>query len=494
MISLKQGVLLLLALLPLPSQLYAAQPSFDIDVKDLDRGTPAPSKASRPSPAAAPAPFGIDVKELDRKAPVEAPKAEKKKAKKSQAPVAASRTVKHKEAGSEPGYTRYTVKPGDHIFKILVGRFGMSNETAERLIPEIIRVNDIPNIKALTVGRTLLIPSGGKQEHVTKSAQRGKARHKMEEGSDTAARHAATAQHAAPGAATSPAPAPVAHFQAAPPRAPEITPLAPPATAATATAAPSQAATNPKTPTPTAAKTEIPPPPVPASSATMAAAKAPVVTGRILKAPVAPESKAAPSVAAAPRPQAPALAAPSAPVAAAPSSEISAKATAPAAPPVPPVNTWLCSVTEKDPAKIVDAVMNALSLRWSRNRIIQSDEGASNAYSIRVDRYFELGGMRYIVSIGENDPYNYTLLRLLEGAGYRVLMISSGDDFQAIGGKLLRRVGVAPDFGKHLIQGDQQNNGFLVQPDDAAGRRVVITSEIVNPKLKWIMPQGCSVR
>jgi hypothetical protein len=480
MISLKQGVLLLLTLLPLPSQLYAAQPSFDIDVKDLDRGTPAaPTKASRPSPAAAPAPFGIDVKELDRKAPVEAPKAEKKKAKKAQsAPVAASKPVKvHREAGSEAGYTRYTVKPGDHIFKILVGRFGMSNETAERLIPEIIRVNDIPNIKALTVGRTLLIPSGGKQEHVAKSAQRGKARHKMEEASEAAAQHPATAKHAAPVAATTQAPAPVVHVQAFPPRAPEITPSAPAAIAAAppvaAAAAPAQAATNPKAATPTVAKSEIPPPPAVKSAAPTAAAKAPTVT--IPKAPAALEPKAASS------------------------REISAQATAPAAaatavPPVPPVNTWLCSVTEKDPAKIVDAVMNALSLRWSRNRIIQSDEGASNAYSIRVDRYFELGGLRYIVSIGENDPYNYTLLRLLEGSGYRVLMISSGDDFQAIGGKLLRRVGVAPDFGKHLIQGDQQNTGFLVQPDDAAGRRVVITSEIVNPKLKWIMPQGCSIR
>jgi hypothetical protein len=151
-------------------------------------------------------------------------------------------------------------------------------------------------------------------------------------------------------------------------------------------------------------------------------------------------------------------------------------------------------VTEKDPARIVDAVMNALSLHWSRNRIIQSGEGASNAFSIRVDRYFELKGVRYIVSIGESDPYSYTLLRLLESAGYRVLMIDSDDDFQAVGEKLLRLVGVEPDFGKHLIQGGKESTGFLVQQDDAEGRQVVITSEAVNPKLKWTMPAGCGVR
>ena len=138
--------------------------------------------------------------------------------------------------------------------------------------------------------------------------------------------------------------------------------------------------------------------------------------------------------------------------------------------------------------------MNALSLRWSKNRIIQSDEGAQNAFSIRVDRYFELKGVRYIVSIGESDPYTYTLIRLLEGAGYRTLMINSGDNFKAVGEKLLRFVGLDPDFGMHAIQGGTQSTGFLLQPDDAEGRQVLISSEPANPKLRWVLPAGCGAR
>ena len=173
---------------------------------------------------------------------------------------------------------------------------------------------------------------------------------------------------------------------------------------------------------------------------------------------------------------------------------MAAPAKAAAAPEVPAANTWICSVTEKDPAKIVDAVMNALSLHWSKNRIIHSDEGAPNAFSFRVDRYFERNGARFIVSIGENDPYSYTLLRLLEGAGYRSLMINLDDDFNAVGEKMLRFLGLAPDFGRHVIQGGMESTGFLVQQDDAEGRRVVITSEPGNPKLKWTMPAGCGTR
>jgi hypothetical protein len=427
--SFKQGgTLLLLALLALPAQLPAAQSPFDIDLKELDRENPAqpPKAAQKRTP-----------RKTKREAPVPAP--------------AKSGKVQHKaaatagEAESDSGYIRYTVKPGDHIFKILVARLGMSNEAAERLIPEIIRVNKISNIKTLTVGRTLLIPDKGRQEHLAKSSQPGRARHKREREAEVAS-----------------VPVPVAAPQA---------PVVPaPGAKAPVPAPPSVAATKPVTPKVTAPNTATPAPTV--STAARPQAGTP--------APAAPATGTAAAKAAASAVEAHAASASSGVV--------------PAAPPVALVNTWICSVTEKDPARIVDAVMNALSLPWSKNRIIQSADGAPNAYSIRVDRYFELDGVRTIVSIGESDPYSYTLLRLLESAGYRVLTINAGDDFKVIGDKMLRAVGVAPEFGRYLITGGKESPGFLVQEEDAAGRRVLITNEAVNSKMKWTMPAGCGIR
>jgi hypothetical protein len=447
MISSKQGgTLLLLALLTLPSQLIAA-----------------------------PSPFDIDVKELDQKSAPVAPKAEKKSAKKKAAPAAAApKSAKaHKAAGDEnqSGYLRYTVRPGDHIFKILVGHFGMSNETAEKLIPEIIRVNNISNMKTLTVGRTLLIPVAGHQEHAARAGKRSKGRARKEEGSDIAA------------------------VPAAAPRAPETAPPAPLASAP-ASKAPGSAAAVPPAPAlnaPASAAPVLPvPAPKPAAPAAPGAAAAPVVpkptattAARPMTTPVPPAVSA---LAPTPAPKAaPTVPAPAAPV-------VAPAAPVPAIPVVPQVSAWICSVSEQDPTRIVDSVMNALALHWSRNRIIQSEEGAANAYSIRVDRYFELNGTRYIVSIGENDPYSYTLLRLLEGAGYRVLMIGAGDDFKAVVEKLLRFVGLAPDFGIHVLQGGKPSSGFLVQQDGPEGRKVLITSEAVLPKQKWALPAGCGSR
>jgi hypothetical protein len=422
--SLKQGgTLLLLALLSLPAQLLAAQSPFDIDLKELDRENPAVSPKAEKKKI---------VKKPKKEAPVAAP------AKSAKVPKAAAPAG---EPESEPGYIRYTVKPGDHIFKILVARLGLSNEVAERLIPEIIRVNKITNIKKLTVGRTLLIPDKARQEHLAKSAQPARTRHRREREAEVNA--APLAPATVPAVPTQPEPK-AAHAAAAP-------------AVTTAAKAPAPVPVAPQPPVPKAATPSAAPAPAPATPAGSSEAK-PLQGGTAASAGSPP-------------------------------------AVAPAAPSVPLlVNTWVCSVTEKEPGRIVDAVMNALSLPWSKNRIIQSADGAPNAFSIRVDRYFELNGVRTIVSIGESDPYSYTLLRLLESAGYRVLMINAGDDFKAVVEKMLRLAGVVPDFGKYLIPGGKESSGFLVQQENAAGRRVVITNEAVNPKLKWTMPAGCGTR
>jgi len=389
MISFKiGGTLFLLTLLPLPSTLLAAQSPFEIELKELEREKPAAS-----------------------------PRVAKKKLRKTKkaSPVAgAARSGKpHKSPVGNAEYIRYAVKPGDHIFKILVTRFGMSNEAAERLIPEILRLNNIADIKNLKVGRVLLIPGRGWREREARSAQQGGAPLKGKDGSQPAALPATAAGLEGHGAESP---------RVEPPREPGKTPAA-----------------------------LVAPPPISRGPAVPSAAAVP-----------APVTVAPPTIS--------------------------------AAPVVPPANTWICSVTEKGPARIVDAVLNALSLSWLRNRIIQSDEGAANTFSIMVDRYFELKGVRYIVSIGESDPYTYTLIRLLEGAGYRVLMIGSGDDFKVVSEKLLRLVGLVPDFGKHVLQGGVESTGFLVRQDGAGGRAVVITSEAADPKLKWNLPAGCGAR
>lgn len=385
-----KGVLLL-ALLSLPYQLHAAPPQYEIDLKELDRQKPAP--APKPAKKEAPAP---------RRAPA-------KKEARGETPRSAQGAPPSSASGE---YVRYTVKPGDHIFKILMLNFGMSNDAAERLIPEIVRINNISNIKALTVGRTLLIPTQGKQaasgRHARKERYKGKSR--------TAVHEARRSEEKAPAAPSSPAP----QAPEAAPRAPEPTP-----------------APRPAEPAPAAAAAKTLPAP---------AVKAP--------APAAP-------------------------------------AAVPAPPAVPQATTWVCPAAKQNTAAIVDSLLNAISASWSKSKIIHSGSGAPTTFSIRVDRYFEYKGARYIISIGENDPYNYTLIRLLEAAGYRVLMLSGGEEFKTTSDKLFKLVGVDSAFGSYPLPGGNQATGYLLQQEDAGGRRVLLTEGAPPPGHKWVLPLGC---
>ncbi|MBJ6798967.1 LysM peptidoglycan-binding domain-containing protein [Geomonas propionica] len=444
---------LLLALLLIPARLLAAPPEFQIDIKELDRQKPAaPKSVQKP-----------------------APKQHKQAPKKKEPEAKAPQETKKEHAAPAGEHVRYTIKPGDHIFKILVGHFGMSNEAAERLVPQIIELNGIKNIKSLEVGRTLLIPAAALHGGEAKTAKKEKGRTHPEGPAAKAkggeapreGREAKSAPLQAPKA-----PEPTAEAPRAPEPAPEA-PRAPEPAAPVLAPAPA-----PKTvPVPVPIQKEpVPAVPQPAPVPKPAPAPAPQP---------APATKAEPAPATAPAPVPKPVSPPATP---------SKAATPAAAPATPQAPTWVCSVSRHDAGSVVDSVLNAISATWSRNKIIQSAAGAATPFSIRVDRYFEYKGKRYIVSIGENDPYNYTLIRILETAGYRVLMLTGKEDFKAVTEKLFALVGIAPAFGPHALPEGTHATGFLVQQDDAAGKRVLITDTAPPLGHKWLMPAGCGAK
>lgn len=413
MIGLKYGRnLLLLMLLTLPFPLYAAPASFDLDIRDLERQEPS-AKAK----------------------PEKKPQHPKK-------PAAASQPRQDATASENPDQLRYTVQPGDHIFKILMVRFGMSNEAAERLIPEIARINNIADIRRLSVGQIIVIPGKAEREQVA-NRNRGEQT-RSRETSAKAAEH----QDKSPAAESKGA---VAAREPLPPaRKPVPVPRAAGKSAHRKTAVSAQEAASP-----------LPPAAPPATPAPARAALTPAPTAALEPAP--------------------------APAPAAHVAGLSAQS--PSAAAIPVAVTWICSATEHDTAKILDSTLNALSVTWYKNRIVQSE--APVAFSIRVDRYFEYRNERYIVSIGESDPYNYTLIRLLEGAGYRVLRLGGKEDFETVNRKLLSKIGVVPEYGRHVLSEGRTATGFLIQQEDAGGRRVVVSAEPAAPQQKWALPHGC---
>lgn len=131
-------------------------------------------------------------------------------------------------------------------------------------------------------------------------------------------------------------------------------------------------------------------------------------------------------------------------------------------------------ISAKKQPEMIDSILSAFSVSSERDRRVNIFE-ADNlgiSMSVKAERYFERGGHRYVVSSFDGDPINYTLFRLLETKGYNVVIIEAQDNFRRISEKIISRMKIKGDFAQHnLLQGGSENyslqmSGFKL--DDAA--------------------------
>lgn len=113
---------------------WCAEQSFELDLSELEKKAPAAEKTPRNT--------GRQVKKKVKKAA----------GKKYAAPAPPTAEDLRGE------FVNYTIRPRDHIYKALTTRFGLTSERAEALIPRILRVNGIRDIRGLRIGRTIRIP------------------------------------------------------------------------------------------------------------------------------------------------------------------------------------------------------------------------------------------------------------------------------------------------------------------------------------------------
>lgn len=278
--------------------------------------------------------------------------------------------------------------------------FGLSNDEAEQLLPTVARINGLSDVRKLSVGQVLLLPTG-------KPATTAKARrHKPAALKGHSPAHRESAPSSEVGAPVASLPEPEPAEENAPPAGDEIpAELDPPV--------------EPKVPVAGTPPTEV------------------------ADVPAAPES---PAIAAA--------------------AGQAWKVDTPA-PPLAryPVKTLLITGTNSE--IIVDSLAKALGLATDNKRIVDlKGAAANNTFSIKVDRYIEEDGQRIIINCTEKDQFNYTLLRLLEQEGYRVIHAEKGD-FRSITASLLAQLHKVHEFTVRQVEtnggaGKKDVAGFLV--------------------------------
>lgn len=111
------------------------------------------------------------------------------------------------------------------------------------------------------------------------------------------------------------------------------------------------------------------------------------------------------------------------------------------------------SISGSDTDQIVDMLLSALSLPWEKDKVIAGNAGSGSpeSFSIKVQRYLELDSKRYVLSGTTITPYEYTMFRLLEMAGYNVLRLEDREGFNELAEQLFRQLGFSYTAGRHCF-------------------------------------------
>ena len=145
-------------------------------------------------------------------------------------------------------------------------------------------------------------------------------------------------------------------------------------------------------------------------------------------------------------------------------------------------------ITAKKQPEMIDAILSAFSVSSERDRRVDVFAADNNGISLSVKAgcYFERGGQRYVVTNFDGDPINYTLFRILETKGYNVVILEAQDDFRKISEKLISRMKIKGTFALHSLLQDSSAgyslhmSGFKLDDTLLAGGGIFLTDRAMN--------------
>lgn len=141
-------------------------------------------------------------------------------------------------------------------------------------------------------------------------------------------------------------------------------------------------------------------------------------------------------------------------------------------------------VSAKKQSEMVDAILSSFSVSPDRDRSLDVFAADNNgiSLSVKAERYYERGGQRYVITSFDGDPVNYTLFRILETKGYRVIILEARDDFRKVSEKIISRMKIQGHFALHnLLQDDTsayslQMSGFKLDDASFSGGGLFLTN------------------
>lgn len=156
-----------------------------------------------------------------------------------------------------------------------------------------------------------------------------------------------------------------------------------------------------------------------------------------------------------------------------------------------------------EPSGMVDQILKTLAVPVEKKRRLELFRAHESGIglSVAADHYFVYEGKQYVVANFNGDPVTYTLFRLLETKGYRVVILEPNDSFRSAASKLLARMDLPSSYGLHLLASDPtgryslEMSGFMLENAVPGGGSILLTDRTVSKNMRDLLyDHGYQVR
>jgi len=147
-------------------------------------------------------------------------------------------------------------------------------------------------------------------------------------------------------------------------------------------------------------------------------------------------------------------------------------------------------------ASIADGILDTIGIPYVRDARLDLFTASRDGVdlSVRTDRSFTVDGTPCVIGFFNGDPVTYTLMRLLETRGYRVVMLEEKDSVRDASQKMLRTFRLPGRFGFQDV---------AVRPDapfslrvtglhlsDGRGKSLIVTDRTIGPEILRIVEEA----
>ncbi len=155
-------------------------------------------------------------------------------------------------------------------------------------------------------------------------------------------------------------------------------------------------------------------------------------------------------------------------------------------------------ITAKGQSGILDAILKSLAVSYQTDRHVDVFAADNNgiSLSVKAERFFERDGQRFVVTSFDGDPVIYTLFRILETKGYRVVILEAKDDFRNISEKILSRLRIQGGYAQHKLWPDDNSNyslqmsGFNLEGEGIPGGSMFLTNLPLDPIVRDLLTEN----